>query len=101
MVRGMVGQVKRVVRWEAYSCCFDIGVPQAMCERYETRAPGGGFRRVEGRACQYRGVLIRAMVSMWGARGKSGEQSVARVDADAGSGGWREGCEWDHSVDGA
>ena len=25
-IRGMVGKVKRVIRWEAYSCCFDCGV---------------------------------------------------------------------------
>jgi hypothetical protein len=72
----MVQRVKRVVRWEAYSCCFDCGIPQAMCERYETRGVGGGFRRVEGRGCQYEGVLIRTMVSMWGVRGKSGSDRL-------------------------
>ena len=72
----MVERVKRVVRWEAYSCCFNCGVPQAMCERYETRGAEGGFRRVEGRGCQYQGVLMRTMVSMWGARGKGGSERL-------------------------
>lgn len=71
-VREMVQRVKRTVRWEAYSCCFDCGVPQAICRRYEAVAATGGFRRAQGRACQYQGTLIRVFVSMWGAGGKAG-----------------------------
>ena len=71
-VREMVERVRRVVRWERYSCCFDCGLPQEMCAQYETRGPSGGFRRVAGRGCQYKGVLIQTVVSMWGAAGQEG-----------------------------
>jgi hypothetical protein len=47
-----------------------------MCQRFEAREPAGGFRRVEGRTCQYRGVLMRTMVSMWGAGGVPGSKRL-------------------------
>jgi hypothetical protein len=73
-VRETVERVRRVVRWERYSCCFDCGLPQEICAQYETRGPSGGFRRVAGRACQYKGVLMRTVISMWGASGKVGSR---------------------------
>ncbi|KAK4233032.1 hypothetical protein C8A03DRAFT_19808 [Achaetomium macrosporum] len=75
-IRRMVGRVKQGVRWEAYSCCFDCGVPQEICRRYESRGAAGGFRRVEGRACQYPGVLMRTVVSLWGAAGVAGAKRL-------------------------
>jgi hypothetical protein len=70
-IQEMVRRVKRVVRWEAYSCCFDCGLPQEICRRYEAKGPAGGFRRVQGQTCQYGGVLMQMVVSMWGAGGDS------------------------------
>ncbi|KAK4117986.1 hypothetical protein N657DRAFT_638369, partial [Parathielavia appendiculata] len=75
-IRRMVGQAERLVRWEPYSCCFDCGIPQAMCRRFEPMGPAGGFRRVEGQTCQYGGVLMRTVISIWGAGGVSGSKRL-------------------------
>lgn len=67
-VEDMVQRWEKAIRWEPYSCCFDCGLPQAVCNRYEAQGDGG-YKRREGR-CQYPGVLIRSVVSMWGANGQ-------------------------------
>jgi hypothetical protein len=89
-IREMAERVKQVVRWERYSCCFDCGVPQEICARYEMKGAAGGFRRVAGGACQYGGVLIPTMVSMWGAAEELGSRRLyewmrgqgAQIDED-------------------
>jgi len=68
-VRQAVERVKQQIRWDKYSGCFDCGLPQAVCTRYEVREDGG-YIRARGGRCQYPGVLIRLVVAIWGARSK-------------------------------
>jgi len=37
-----VRMFKGLVKWERFLCCFDCGVPQAMCESFEVNAASGG-----------------------------------------------------------
>ncbi|KAK3896428.1 hypothetical protein C8A05DRAFT_20594, partial [Staphylotrichum tortipilum] len=73
-VRRTVERVRGVVRWAPYSCCFDCGLPQEICSRYEPRGPAGGFQRIAGRRCQYMGLLMAMVVSLWGAGEYEGSQ---------------------------
>ena len=41
-VRGAIAKIKKGVRWEDYSCCFDCGLPQVICERVEWKQDTGG-----------------------------------------------------------
>jgi RecQ family ATP-dependent DNA helicase len=52
----MVRQVDKEIRYEQYAACYGCGVPQAVCNTWEDNEKGG-YRKVQGRACQYRGVL--------------------------------------------
>ena len=49
----------------AYSCCFDCGLPQSVCESFEADITGGGYRKQRGVACQYPGVLERTVFAIW------------------------------------
>jgi hypothetical protein len=63
-IRKGVTIIASSIQWERFSCCFECGVPQAICERYESQADGGWKRKTGGR-CQYKGVLIASMASIW------------------------------------
>ena len=68
-VRAAVERISGRIRWAKFSGCFDCGLPQSICERFEAR-PDGGYTRQRGGRCQYPGVLIGSAVSMWGANGE-------------------------------
>ena len=72
-VKKMVGEIKRRIRWERYSGCFECGLPQSRCSRFEGVGETGGYRMVRGKQCQYGGVLVQAVVSMWGVEGARAE----------------------------
>jgi hypothetical protein len=43
--------------------CRWCGVPRAICQRWQAR-PGGSWEEVAGQACQYRGTLTAAVMTM-------------------------------------
>jgi len=56
---------KEKVQWARFSGCFECGLPQEICSRFEANIGQGGWRiRVDGR-CQYAGVLVGAVFSVW------------------------------------
>jgi hypothetical protein len=63
-VREGVREMMKRVRWEKYSCCFKCGVPQSMCASYRER-PDAGWDKIAGAQCQFAGVLIASVISIW------------------------------------
>jgi superfamily II DNA helicase RecQ len=63
-VREGVREMMKRVRWEKYSCCFKCGVPQSMCASYRER-PDAGWDKISGAQCQFAGVLIASVISIW------------------------------------
>ena len=53
------------VQWARFSGCFECGLPQDICNRFEANINQGGWdKRVDGE-CQYAGVLVKAVFSIW------------------------------------
>jgi hypothetical protein len=52
-------------KWAAYSCCWDCGLPQSVCESFAMDITNGGHRKQQGVECQYGGVLVETVVSLW------------------------------------
>lgn len=63
-VRKGVREMRKRIRWERYSCCFQCGVPQSLCASYRER-PDAGWDKVAGARCQFAGVLIPSVISIW------------------------------------
>jgi superfamily II DNA helicase RecQ len=80
-------QIQESIRWDPFSGCFDCGLPQSMCARYEAQDSGGFRRRRDGR-CSYGGVLFDTIVSILGVSGAAG---VAYFQERMQEGGRREG----------
>jgi superfamily II DNA helicase RecQ len=60
-VQDFVRQSRRCVKWDKYSCCWECGVPQAICERYEPHGEQARLfqlRRGMKVACQYPDTVI-------------------------------------------
>jgi superfamily II DNA helicase RecQ len=62
-VEQMFQTMKNERKYASFSCCFSCGVPQAICQRFET-SPHGGWRVIDGNKCQFPGVVIPMVVSM-------------------------------------
>lgn len=53
-------------RFEDFSACFDCGLLQWICSRWEAKDDNGGrFARVCGRECRYRGMLARVYIGVY------------------------------------
>ena len=70
-----------MVRWEDYLCYFYCGIPQKICVSWDINADTGGLRQVVSRRCQFQGVIIESIISIWGRqleefRGQVKEQMV-------------------------
>jgi len=63
-VQKALEMIESLVQWEKFSCCFACGVPQAICDGFESVADGGWKKR-SGSHCQYQGVLLACMASIW------------------------------------
>lgn len=57
-------EMRKRVRWAKYSCCFQCGVPQSLCASYRQR-PDAGWDKIAGARCQFVGVLIPSVISIW------------------------------------
>lgn len=64
-VRIMTQEIQGKKRFAQFSCCFDCGVPQAICQKWKQKDEQGWFEKVPGIECQYKGVLILVVVVIW------------------------------------
>ena len=55
--------MRKGIRYQKYCVCYDCGVPQAICHRFESNSRGGWKWRRTGE-CQYPGVMIGGIISM-------------------------------------
>lgn len=88
--------IQGLIRWERFSCCFECGVPQAICEGFESTADGGWKKRSDG-SCQYRGVLFASIASIWAKWEDEFTHWVQRRMADEGV-RWRKELEFEEVV---
>jgi hypothetical protein len=65
-IREGILKFKSMVRWEDYSCCFYCGIPQEICASWDINTDTGGLRRVVGGRCQFQGVIVESIISIWG-----------------------------------
>jgi superfamily II DNA helicase RecQ len=63
-VRGGVRELQARLQWARYSCCFDCGVPQAICTSYTERLDAG-WDKIPGARCQFAGVLVPLVIAIW------------------------------------
>lgn len=56
-------QMRQGVRFQAYAVCYECGVPQAICDRFEANG-NGGWKWRRHAICQYPGVIVGAINSM-------------------------------------
>jgi hypothetical protein len=47
-----------------FACCHQCGIPQAICNRWEQKEERGWWEEKVERTCQYKEVLIEAVVTM-------------------------------------
>jgi hypothetical protein len=64
-VRSMTEEIQGKKRFGNFSCCFDCGVPQAICQKWKQKDKVRWFEKVPGVECQYKGVLIAVVVVIW------------------------------------
>ena len=88
--------IKSLIRWERFSCCFECGVPQAICKGFKSTADGGWEKRSDG-SCQYKEVLIASIASIWAKWDDEFTHWVQRRMVDEGARGelrFEEVVEW-------
>ncbi len=83
-------RVRREIKYEAYSGCWDCGVPQGICNQWVKDASNGRWKRRRGVRCQYPGVLVRAVVAIWGRVGEPFERDMDMVIGSIGLPGLRQ-----------
>jgi len=66
--------VQEQIRWDRFAACWYCGIPQAICEQWESN--DGLWRRKKGGECQFRGVLIEAVMAVWYAGSERVEEFV-------------------------
>ena len=65
-VRSMTQEIQGKKRFAKFSCCYDCGVPQAICQTWKQKDEQGWFEKVVvGVECQYKGVLMAVVVVIW------------------------------------
>lgn len=57
--------MSELIRWEKYSCCFGCGIPQGICSSWKMKEDGSGWVRVTGVRCQFEGVLVKSIISLF------------------------------------
>ena len=65
MVQIMIDEIYRKKRLAPFSCCYQCGIPQAICQRWKQKEEQGWFQKVEGVECQYQGVVIPVVTVIW------------------------------------
>jgi superfamily II DNA helicase RecQ len=64
-VQTMTKEIQGKKRFAKFSCCYDCGVPQAICQTWKQKEEQGWFEKVKGVECQYKGVLIPVVTVIW------------------------------------
>jgi len=64
-VQSMTEEIQGKKRFARFSCCFDCGVPQVICQQWKQKDERGWFEKVAGAECQYKGLLIAVVVVIW------------------------------------
>jgi len=64
-----VEKVQREIKYDTYSGCFNCGMWQGICDRWERNEKNGRWKKRMGGRCQYQGVLVRAVGAIWGCHG--------------------------------
>jgi superfamily II DNA helicase RecQ len=62
-VKEMIKAIEEEIRFEAYSGCFGCGMPQEICNRWESNSSGRYQVTKEG-DCQYKGVLLGGLIGI-------------------------------------
>ncbi|KAL8991690.1 MAG: hypothetical protein Q9169_007742, partial [Polycauliona sp. 2 TL-2023] len=71
------------IRYERYSCCFQCGLPQGLCQRYEQRASQGFWELIPGRDCQYSEIALPILIGlMIGSKEGVGHSVIQRMQDD-------------------
>lgn len=63
-------RVRTGIRFERFSGCFGCGLWQGICDRWGRNPANSRWQRRSGVNCQYPGVLVRAVVAIWGEKGR-------------------------------
>lgn len=66
-------------RFEAYSACFECGMPQSMCRRWTVDDEDGRRFSESRRRCQYKGVLGGMFVGMMVQFGDEAAEGIGRM----------------------
>jgi hypothetical protein len=66
-VRKVGAMIRKKERFKKFYGCYDCGIPQRYCVRWEALdEDGGSFRKVPGRNCSYDGVLEQVIGTVVG-----------------------------------
>jgi hypothetical protein len=69
--------------WQNYAGCWNCRVPQGICSGWIEKEDGHGYIR-SGDECQYKGILVAAVVAIWHARRGDAGRWVLQQAAEAG-----------------
>lgn len=56
------------IKYERYGGCFKCGLWQGICQGWAKNPANARWQRREGVKCQYPGVLVRAIIAIWGVK---------------------------------
>jgi superfamily II DNA helicase RecQ len=88
-VQKRIQAMEEKIKFDDWSGCFWCGVPQEICHRWESNSSGRHQRSKAG-DCQYKGVLIGALIGIALGYDEMGSQWYSRLEAigvdDAGLG---------------
>ena len=75
-------RTKKTIQYEKYSCCFQCGLPQEICWRYE-QASQGFWQLDSNKKCQLAEVAMPTMFGLAIARGDSvGKSMIQRMNEE-------------------
>ena len=63
LVKEFIDRVQKKIKYEDYSCCFPCGLPQEICNRWESNGQGR-WKQVAGQVCQYKGVVMGGLFGL-------------------------------------
>jgi superfamily II DNA helicase RecQ len=75
-----------------FSCCYECGLPQAICTSFAMDIQEGGYRKQKGVECEYRGVLSKVFIVGIMAGGEPVWKMIRdAMQADREAAGWEKG----------
>jgi superfamily II DNA helicase RecQ len=64
-VKAMAQEIQVKKRFADFSCCYECGVPQAICQKWKQKKEQGWFDRDGSIRCQYPSVVIPVVAVIW------------------------------------